>query len=1200
MSSLIINYRFDTNNLANPNGTLPTTAVDCTPTAGPGATVLGDYPGALRFGPVGKASVVLPVAQTDPARFTVRVLFRIDAQVMARQNLVESTGLPFSLFLDRATSPGNACNAVVSVAPAAHGWCSASTDLVKSLEVGTWYLLDLVYSTDTLAVAIDGTVLSVHAFPNGNLTLPAGGELLIGVWADSVKHHFLGSMAALQVHSGIPIELESQLDERRASPEWFITYKYEAIRPTVNLGLPQGRHTYAPGVDAYVQRYQHGQVMFNPAIGAAFEMHGAIFEYYTNQADRQALGCLVSDEGAAGQAGSRKSLFRKGGIYWSAYTGAVPVTGQIYLDYEAMGEARSVLSLPTAPAAAVNGGQEQIFQAGRMYHKTGAPQAHEVHGTILTRFLAEGGINAWGYPSSNECDVKRGSQVIGKLSDFERCTIYWSGATGAWEVHGDIRERYRGLGGPLSSLGFPTSDETNIPGAPAPARYNTFQNGSILWFGNGNLFVCYPFKVYIGRISTQESEGAFMGQNDLYLRINLKDNGHEIYRNRFPNSGDYGGSNIKDLNRTLTPTIVPNSPNRRIELTLDIWESDDGAPFGAGDDHLGTYRYTLNMANAWGMRNNQGVFNTGRFDQVNSVTWSVKPQVNESVLTETQKWWGVQNRGTPTLTYQQYASAFRDVDSEAEWWDLTDWLEKAFYELVIKGLADDGNCFGMSLEAIYARKHRSIFGLPLDRFTDWATVVNEFNIKHQYQMGADPIWWFVGEFLSGNTHDPVDVFRETRNAMGRGDNPVLCISQNYDFSGAPHCILPVAWDSSAKPWRLRVLDPNSPATPGGSVVREVLVDPDKNEFTYAGSKTYKGGEWSGGRMHYMPYSVLNERPRTPIWDAVLLLLAGLIIIVGSDAETEILTDGNGVDLDAFGTDAVARRRAGQPVDDKVVAFKGFDAIGKGLLASELLIRAPRENHFLPISLATMDARALGSMNLATLSGVRRLAQPLKPLAQDRDLFAAIQDRDLRFVLADPATMQRIDPGTAQRLQDMVQAARAASGLRHRIKAVRNGTTQYAVKSGFSQFRLSAPCTKGEVSQVNCDGLGSAEALVEYRPAADRLARVEITNRLGAGKDQIKLVIDGMRAVAARGLAVNVRPGLAGVDVVGAGAGVPLNVTVETVIDGQTRSSRYEATAEGEGMRIRPSTALTRNELTVGQVDRAFGQLLDSRLIRASA
>src|SRR6185437_5436353 len=191
---------------------------------------------------------------------------------------------------------------------------------------------------------------------------------------------------------------------------------------------------------------------------------------------------------------------------------------------------------------------------------------------------------------------------------------------------------------------------------------------------------------------------------------------------------DSDGNNIYDPEKTfdLGPTgIVPNDPNRIITFGLDIWDSD----WPDDDDHLGDFEATLEMANAWGFRGNRsGLMNSGAFDNINSIAWSVSPRVDEALLTEAQKWWGVTNRKTDPLTWDQYASAFSDVDSETEWWDPTDWLAKLFYAAVVKGLASHGNCFGMSLEAIYSKKDRAFLRLPLDRFTepDWEGVRNEF------------------------------------------------------------------------------------------------------------------------------------------------------------------------------------------------------------------------------------------------------------------------------------------------------------------------------------------------------------------------------------------------------------------------------------------------------------------------------------------
>ena len=77
-------------------------------------------------------------------------------------------------------------------------------------------------------------------------------------------------------------------------------------------------------------------------------------------------------------------------LYWSPATGAIPVTGQIWVDYEGMGESGAI-GLPLSAAVAIPGGVRQIFQLAQMFSKTTASKAFEVHGAILAKYLATGG-----------------------------------------------------------------------------------------------------------------------------------------------------------------------------------------------------------------------------------------------------------------------------------------------------------------------------------------------------------------------------------------------------------------------------------------------------------------------------------------------------------------------------------------------------------------------------------------------------------------------------------------------------------------------------------------------------------------------------------------------------------------------------------------------------------------------------------------
>ncbi len=1216
----VVDYTLDSLTPANPDASCPATVTGCTVVAGPGATTLGAYPHALDFGVGGRLSTTLPLESLNARRCCARLVFTAEKPVTARETLVQSDALPFGLSLVPGAG-GSDFQLVSEVTTGAYGSGRASTEFFIDLHLGTWYTADLVYDTDTLAVFIDDVIYSVHAFPDGTLAAGTGNQLFAGTSGNGADP-FGGAMAALQLHDDIPIELEAQLDERRSHPQWYLTYKQEEIKVSLAFGEPSGEFYLDLPSASWIQEFPGGVVMYHDGNGQAHELHGAILQAYWALAGRAQIGFLISDEIGGAQAGSQKSLFSRGGIYWSIKSQAVAVMGQIWVDYEGMGEAGAI-GLPVRPAVGIGGGQRQDFQHGQMYLRSGASKAFEVHGAIQAKFLSSGGAVAWGFPVSDEGDVMSNSAAIGRASEFERCTIYWSTGTGAFEVHGDIRAAYQSVGGPGGDLGFPTSDETDIPGASAPARYTTFQHGSIVWFGStAETYVCLPFDLTLGRVDTVESEGWGRGQNDVYMYATFEDNGHVIHSERIPASGDSDGHNIYDVEKTfdLGPNgIVPNDPSRIITFRLDVWDSD----WPDDDDHLGDYQSTLDMANAWGLRGNPtGLINSGAFDDINSITWSVSRRIDEALLTERQKWWGVQNRGTDPLTWDQYASAFSDVDSETEWWDPTDWLAELFYSAVVEGLAKNGNCFGMSLEAIYSKKDRAILRLPLDRFTAWDDAVrNEFNIKHQYQVGAPAVWWFVGQFLSGETHDPVSVFRATRDAYRSGCDPVVCISQNYDFSGAPHCILPVGWDDSVSPWRMLVHDPNFPSLSSGDPgPRTLTVDPGSNTYSYdGGSNQYHGGAWTGGRFHYMPFDLVNEQPRTPIYDAIVLLLTGVIMLVGADSETVTLTDEDGVDLDAFGSDSVARLQAGASLANKFVSVKGFDS-HRSDCAKERTAPQPTDPHKdrrpRPYGVLTSEVRMRSEPRVFSRSvppnkrsgdnwtriTLKEYLCQLAP-AHIREQFArhpafvAANQGRLMFHLTDSAVVKEILGGALAGRPTAVAFPPVSKNYIHTTHGLRSGRLQYGIKQGLTQLMLSAETVAGETHVIQVKDLGTHTNAITVKGYRDKVFSLHVDNKLGAGRDHLRVSIDGIPLAAGGELDINVKPGIGGIELVAAGQPIHATVSFDYVRSGAALSSRFEL-EDKDGVRIVPSTFITDNRLKVSRIETLFGDPLASTLIEA--
>lgn len=125
----------------------------------------------------------------------------------------------------------------------------------------------------------------------------------------------------------------------------------------------------------------------------------------------------------------------------------------------------------------INGGYLQQFQNATAYGRYGS-EPMEVHGSIRQRYVEMNGPDGWlGFPLSNETATPDGT---GRYNHFEHGSIYWHPATGAFEIHGAIRERWAALGYERGWLGYPKSDEVKFD--DDGGRVSFFQHGAIYWW----------------------------------------------------------------------------------------------------------------------------------------------------------------------------------------------------------------------------------------------------------------------------------------------------------------------------------------------------------------------------------------------------------------------------------------------------------------------------------------------------------------------------------------------------------------------------------------------------------------------------------------------------------------------------------------------------------------------------------------------
>ena len=123
------------------------------------------------------------------------------------------------------------------------------------------------------------------------------------------------------------------------------------------------------------------------------------------------------------------------------------------------------------------------------------------------------------------------------------------------------------------------------------------------------------------------------------------------------------------------------------------------------------------------------------------------------------------------------------------------------------------------------------------------------------------------------------------------------------------------------------------------------------------------------------------------------------------------------------------------------------------------------------------------------------------------------------------------------------------------------------------------------------------SVVKLKGDKDCTYKLQVSNKLGIGKDRIKVTIDNIPASAAKDLQVNIQPGLSGIDIVTESTPVTASVTIEGNINNRPVRQNYDVPLQG-GVRIRPSSSISKGELKVGDIDKLFGQVANVRHIKA--
>ena len=428
----------------------------------------------------------------------------------------------------------------------------------------------------------------------------------------------------------------------------------------------------------------------------------------------------------------------------------------------------------------------------------------------------------------------------------------------------------------------------------------------------------------------------YIVDEDFNVQINISASTGQRNQGRMPADGQFpAGSQTFGPDTLLTiPAVDHGSAGTFIpsDLVISIHMEAISEVLIGPDHRKGTIDATYNIDNAWGLMEPSHTHQNGAFQAEFAIQPTDVPVIVDSSKFREQAFWPFSNFDTGALSWAQYEKTFRDVVETDKHVNLNPLhlsihiFEILFYELVYKSLAQGGNCFGMSLESLYARSGRSLFIEPVFSSNSYqadgyvasgaslypslpnsAEVADEVNVKHGYQVGAEMVNWFLGKWTAGALHDPVRAFRESRDAHERGDFPMFTVSKDSEFSQEGHAVVPYAWNGDTSPilpgqrWEILCANPNyAPGTnPDNNDDHcKIFVRPFEQQFEFhfgdaSGNQFWTGSSQDGGRFLSIPFSVLSSQPVT-LGDEIFALLSGaVVIIVGAGGESTQFTDEQG-------------------------------------------------------------------------------------------------------------------------------------------------------------------------------------------------------------------------------------------------------------------------------------------------------------------
>jgi uncharacterized protein with LGFP repeats len=229
----------------------------------------------------------------------------------------------------------------------------------------------------------------------------------------------------------------------------------------------------------HIQHYSHGRMYWTANTGAKY-LTGHVLDRYRLLGELTSpLGPPISDVGPTKDRQGSRAIFADGGIYQLDSHGAHAVWGAVSTKWHASGGVTGSLGYPIADQTRAPGrtGQLAPFQHGLVVAGNGLA-AHVLLGDIAAKYTSLGGDRVLGYPVADQAAVLNSHQRSGAEVRCQRGAVVAATGEPAFGVWGPIHTAWRSAGAVTGSLGYPTSDVTDVKLKDGPGQQCTFGGGT--------------------------------------------------------------------------------------------------------------------------------------------------------------------------------------------------------------------------------------------------------------------------------------------------------------------------------------------------------------------------------------------------------------------------------------------------------------------------------------------------------------------------------------------------------------------------------------------------------------------------------------------------------------------------------------------------------------------------------------------------